>query len=531
MGVNKRDDKDVGLTGGYRFGVAVNVVVICILGTALAIGVVAAVRQLSYRVDLRFDTTHDKRYELDPLAKQLLRDLAAPLEVFYCWGFDDDLKARVRDGSGQVRGDILAREYQPILQGAQVRIRQVLQEWAKATPHLELTVAYQERQAMKVEAVARKLGIEPKQTLNRVILRHGGRQLEIPLRRMMVDMQWGMLSAGQVRVQPQPPRSWRVREELVAALRSITAGETIPIGVLRGFRARMEPGTDEYRVVSRMLEGEGYDPVPLDLTATVPEHLRAIIVGGPRAPLDAQAARNLQAFERRGGRILVCASAAGPEAFQRILEPYGLSLPPQLIADDEKNRPANREPGVLESSEMCVGEHRIVRGLKKRVRVFMGICRPIVVDAKASGQKRATRLMEVSPHAQADVVRFEAETGKVQRVPGRRQNLGAACVAVACERRLDAGGTARLVVVGTEDVFQTRALLGGSLYGNRDLLLNAVAWLTDRESAIGLVPRTEQQDRWISTRKLELPFTVVAVVIMPLLAALAGLVAYYVRRN
>ncbi|NRA97277.1 MAG: hypothetical protein HRU14_13825 [Planctomycetes bacterium] len=529
--MSKPNKNESGLTGGYRFGVAVNVVVICLLGTALAIGLVAAVRQLSYRVDLRFDTTHDKRYALDPLAKQLLREIESPLEVYYCWGFDEDLKARVRGATGLVRGDILVHAYQPILQDAQVRIRRVLQEWAKATPHLELTVAFQERQAMAVEGVARKLGVEPSELLNRVILRHGGRHLEIPLRRMMVDMQWGMLSGGQIQVQPQAPRSWRVREELVAALRSITAGETIAVGVLRGFRGRMEPGTDEYAVVSRMLKGEGYEPTPFDLSAKVPDRLQAVIVGAPRANLDLQAARNLEAFERRGGRILICASAGAPETFRGVLEPYGISLPSMLIADDGKNRPAHRAPGFLESSEMCVGEHKIIREIKKRVRVFMGICRPLMVDRGVAPRTTTSRLMEVSPFAQADVVRFEIGTGKPEVVPGRRQSLGSACIAAACERDLDAGKKSRVVVIGTEDVFQEQALLGGSLYGNRDLLLNSIAWLTDRESAIGLVPRTEQQDRWINTRKLETPFTVVAVLIMPLLAAVTGMVVFYVRRN
>lgn len=527
MGLKQPKRDDAGLTGGYRFGVAVNVVVICALGTALAIGLVAAVRQLSYRVDLRFDTTHDKRYELDPLAKQLLRDLEAPLEVFYCWGFDGDLKARVADGTGRARGDLLVREYQPILQAAQVRIRQVLQEWEKATPHLELTVAFQERQAMRVEHVARELGVEPEETLNRVILRHGGRRLEIPLRRMMVDMQWGMLAAGRIQVQPQPPRSWRVREELVAALRSITSGETVPVGVAKGLRSRMEPGTDEYAVFTRMLQGEGYDPVPVDLTNEVPERLKALILGAPRARLDARAMRNLLAFEGRGGRLLVCASAGAPERFDRLLEPYGIHAPDMKVADDPKNRPTHQPPGYLESTELCVGTHPIVASLKKRVRMFMGVCRPLDLDA---GVKRWESLMQVSPFASADLVTYGAD-GKAQVVQGRRRNLPGASIAAAGERQLDTGAVARIVVLGTEDIFQARVLLAGSLYGNRDVLINSLAWLTDRKSAIGLVPRTEQQDRWINTRKLETPFTVVAVVLMPLLAMVAGLVVFYVRRS
>ncbi len=528
MGMSQRDNQG-GLTRGYRFGVAVNVFAICLLGTALAVGTVAAVRQLSFRTDLRFDTTHDQRYTLDPLAKKLLRSTDAPLEIWYCWGFDADLQARVKDGSGRVRGDLLMQEYYPILQEAQVRIRQVLQEWARATPNVQLTVAFQERQAMQVEVAARDLGIEPQEILNKVILRHAGRRLEVPLRRMMVDMQWGMLRAGQQPVAPQPPRSWRVREELVAALRSITSGETIPVGVAKGLRSRFAPGAEGYETVARMLQADGFEPVPVDLSAAIPDRLKAIILGGPRTALDPQSVTQLLAYERRGGRVLVFASCASPEKFSALLEPYGISLPERAIADDSRNRPAHQPARFLESDELCVGEHEIIRGIKKRVRVFMGISRPLTLQPSGGTEPRAFPLMAVSPFAQSEGIRFDAQ-GRLAFVPGRRQSAANACIAAAGRRLLPNGEEARIVIFGSEDLLQTRALLGGSLYGNRDLLLNSLYWLTESDRG-GSIPRTERRERWIATRKLEAPFTVIAVIIMPLLAMATGVVVFYLRRS
>ena len=521
-----------GLSSGYRFGVAVNVVVICVLGTAVAIGIVAAVRQLSYQTDLRFDTTHDRRYSLDPLSKNLLRDLEAPLRVTFFWGFDEDLRKRVLDAQGRPRGELLSRYYAPILQEAQVRVRRVLQEWNKVTPHLELAIESQERAAARVEQTARDMGLEPDETINRVIFRHAGRSLEIPLRRLMVDMQWGFFPTrpGQQQVTPQPPRSWRVREELVAALRSITAGETTPIGIATGFNARIESESSDHKVLVRVLESEGYSPRDIDIRQGVPQSLEAIIVGAPSV-LDSRSERALRDFEARGGRLLLFTSPARRPGFDRILQPYGVSAPSQRVADDRVHRPPHQSPGFLESVELCAGSHPIISSLKKRVRLYLGRGRPLKLsEDKAPGAER-TPLLQCSPFSSVDTVQFDARTDEPRVIEGRRRTIPSVVLGAALRRKTDVGSEARLVVFGSEDVLDSRRLLAGSLYGNRDLLVNAMAWLTDRESSIGLIPRTEVEERWVASQKLETPFTVVAVIVMPLLAILGGLVVFFVRRS
>lgn len=528
MGVKPRG---AGLSRSYRFGVAVNVVVICLLGTAVAIGLVAAVRQLSYRTDLRFDTTHDRRYALDPLSKQLLRDLQAPLQVSFFWGFDADLKARVLDAQGRPRGDLLGRYYAPILQDAQVRIRRVLQEWTKVTPHLELSVESQERAPARVEQAAREMGMQPDETINKVIFRHGGRLLEVPLRRLMVDVQWGFFPTrpGQQQIAPQAPRSWRVREELVAALRSITTGETTPVGIATGFNGRIEPNTKDYSILERVLRSEGYEPKPVDLRRGVPETLRAVIIGAPSA-LDSQTERALRDYEARGGRILIFASPARAPGFERILQPYGVTLPAMQVAEDRAHRPPHRSPGYLESADLCTGSHAIVVPLAKRIRLYLGRGRPLQIGQdKAPGATRVA-LLQGSPFCAVDTIQFGAG-GKPRAIEGRRRVMPSAILGAALHRKTDVGRDARVVCFGSEDVLDGQTLLAGSLYGNRDLVVNAMAWLTDRESSIGLIPRTELQERWIVPQKLETPFTVVAVVILPLLAMVGGLVVFFVRRS
>ncbi|MAG56237.1 MAG: hypothetical protein CMJ83_08105 [Planctomycetes bacterium] len=530
MGV-KRDD--AGLTRTYRLGVGVNVLLICSLAAVLAIGLVIVVRKLSYRYDLRFDVTADKRYELDPLAKQLLRDVESPLEIVFTWGYDTDILERVKDHQGHPRGDLLRNYYLPILQEAQVRIRRVLHEWERVSPNVKLTVLQQEADPVRTEEVARDLGLSTQEVLNKVILRLGGRRREVPMRHMMVDMQWGYFSSTPSRqtIRPRNPKSWAVQPELTRTLRAILAGEPIPIGVVSGLGGRIEPGTAEYTIFANILEGEGYEPVPFDLRpgTPVPERVKVVLVPAPKTPLTRDRSKILENYERQGGRLLLVASPRLPERYDRLLEKYGVSFVDALVRDRENTNPI-RGTTELESTKLCTGSHPIIVPLKNRVTLYLGLARPLKISPRPPGAIRQ-KLLEGSRYAQDVAVAFDPASGGMKVVQGRITNHPNACFATAMTRDLQNGQQARVVAIGSASVFRPDVMMQGSLYGNRDLVLNMLADLTGRSSAIGRTPQTGLRERFVNPTRLTGPFTVIGVIVLPLLASMMGLIVYFLRRS
>jgi hypothetical protein len=526
--------QEAGLTTGYRLGVFVNVVLICLLGTILAVLLVAGVQQVAYQRDLRFDMTADRRYSLDPLAKQLLRDLEAPLEILFVWGYDTDILERVKDPRGQPRGDLLGQYYLPILQAAQVRVGDVLREWEKTTPHLSVSIIEQDRDPVGTEELARSLGLSSQEVLNKITFRLGTRRRVVPLRRTMVDMQWGYFPAdpyGEA-LMPRPPGAWRVQEELTATLRSIMAGDDIPIGVATGIGGTLEPLQPEYTILAGLLEGEGYKPTPFPLVAggRVPEGVQAVIVSAPRMPLDRQRIRILEEYERKGGRLLVVASPRHPESFASLLEPYGVRFL-DTVLDDPKNTNTLRGGRELESSELISSNHPIVAALRNRVTLAVGQARPLAIDPdKTPGAERRS-FLAVSQFATQRPVEFDAQTGNFRIVESRVDPAPEAPFAAALERPVTGGAPARVVALGSIGLFRPDFVLAGSLFGNRDLILNSLAWLTDRESAIGLTPSPSLTDRFVDPNRLLTPFSVVAVGILPLLAAVIGISIFFLRRS
>ena len=147
-----------GITRGYRLGVFGNVVLICGLGVVVMVGLVLLVRNFSYSHDLRFDLTRDGRYELDPLAKSLLRKVEAPVRVTFVYGFDENIRLRARSAVGnQPRPELLRAYYAPLLAAIAERVHRVAKEWHKASPDVYFDIIAHYVRPAHAEEVAAEL--------------------------------------------------------------------------------------------------------------------------------------------------------------------------------------------------------------------------------------------------------------------------------------------------------------------------------------------------------------------------------------
>lgn len=524
--------KDGGLTRAYRAGILVNVVLIVLLGAVLAIGTVALTRRLAYRTSLRFDLTADRRYALDPLTEELVRGIESPLQITYVWGFDDDLRQRVLDPFGRVREDLLNTYYLPILHNTHVRLRDFLREWQALSPHVRIRLLRDEQDPLAVDAMARDLGLERKDLLNHVHLRMGARERRIPLHNLLQDMDWGSFQHLGAERLPRGPAGYRIHEELTAALRALSSGDSPRIYLPRGLGSRFEPGAEDSPALRSVLEAEGYTVLATDLRPR--ERLdadgTALILSPPAAALDPDVMAVLLDYESRGGRILVVLDPGREVAYERLLEPYGLSSPGGRVHDPDHVRPGVGE-SFLFSDQLMTGRHPIVAPLRGRVTLFLGSTRPLEVAAdRAPGAERTT-ILQGSRNAMLIPATYDSRTGAVTYRQDRMEPLSAPSLGVAAERPAGGDRVSRLVVIGSGEVFSARAFATGRVYANRDLLVNSLGWLLDRKSSIGLSPRDELARRFIDPRRLARPFVWVVIVGLPGVLALAGLAVFLRRRQ
>ena len=89
-------DSKGSFTRSERLAIFVNVVLICLLGAGVAVGVVALTVDLSYRAPWRADLTSSGRFSLDPGAAAIIDAVDEPVRVTLVVGMDADRRARVR---------------------------------------------------------------------------------------------------------------------------------------------------------------------------------------------------------------------------------------------------------------------------------------------------------------------------------------------------------------------------------------------------------------------------------------------------
>ena len=522
-----------GISWRWRFGIFVNVVLICLLALVLAVGLIVLVKRLSYGHDLRFDLTRDHRYTLAPVTEELLQGLTDPVEVTFVYGIDRNMMARAPDPGGLGPNDRILRDYYaPVLGTIVRRTQELLREWELTSSEIVLHIADNGMFPGETARLATLLGRRGEDLLNKVILSRGNRQREVPLDRV-VDVDWGYFPPYQTPRIPGIRGGWRVQDELAGALESLLRGRRTVVGVIQGLDSRFEPGTAAFMPVEQVLRAQDYELRPVPCGGGIPDGLDALLVLAPRAAPNVEQERVLREYEERGGRILLLSHPDSPVTWDRLLEPYDVRLTDHEVEDSVISPQAMRSPPAydIESILLLTGRTPFDAPLKGKVPIYLGLSRPIVVgDLNVPGAERVT-FAQGTAEAMLMPIAFDTQTGETTRVPTRLARAPKApSLGVMLRRKVgDETGEARLVVFGSAGLLREEAL--EQVRGNRELLLNALAWLTDRPRGVGIPGYDEERVLLEPVEKVFAPITWLAVFGLPLLMLLGAIVTVVMRRG
>lgn len=165
--------------------------------------------------------------------------------------------------------------------------------------------------------------------------------------------------------------------------------------------------------------------------------------------------------------------------------------------------------------------------------MFLGTVRPLVIDDKIRGQGvQRVPLLRGSNDAKSAPVDHGAADGKTTFDLAARTATPAPLYGAALSRPGVGGKECRVVVVGTPELLQPELLAVGGNWGNRDFVLNALNWLSERSVALaGVADRDLLGSRVeITDRVLDL-FTATAAIGIPLLLMACGFVVAARRRR
>ena len=284
-----------------------------------------------------------------------------------------------------------------------------------------------------------------------------------------------------------------------------------------------------YSDFAREIRREGYELRPLALGGDpVPDDADLLIVAGPRHPPAPEAASAIDAYLRRGGGLLLLLDrpSALPSGWEPLLDLLGVSVPGFTVLTDTR----------LDGSRLLIDRfpnHPISRALKGNA---VSLVRPQVLDPAtnapvALGAPRVEVILQ-APYTAWGESAPDAPPCRYDPGIDRRRPLPLpVALAVETEVSADLGLKPMRAFVAGDSSFAANEFLAGGRTANRDLLLNAVNWLSGGSLAMESSFAAEGNALQLGlSRKRQLRFWGYGVVCWPLATLLLGAVMMRVRK-
>jgi gliding motility-associatede transport system auxiliary component len=284
------------------------------------------------------------------------------------------------------------------------------------------------------------------------------------------------------------------------------------------------------------LEQENYEVKSLLLPSVeqIPDDASIVVLAGPTRPLTEAAIAALEAYLKRGGRLL---ALAGPRIGGPKLAPFlagwGVKVGDDIVIDREVRLFEGPRLGVVPLSR-TYGTHPITQGF----RDFTAYPQTSSIEPAAEGKKgiQATSLVKTSESSWAET---DIDGVFVQGTASLddKDRKGPVSIAVAVTANLKEMGLtppegvteARLVVFGTPLFIDNQQLAQSQLNG--DLFLNAVGWLVGQEELVSIRSRSVRASRADLTPAQAARVFYLSVFIIPQLLIALGIWVWWRRRT
>ncbi|MEM6991121.1 MAG: Gldg family protein [Myxococcota bacterium] len=469
---------------------------------------------LGIRHATRGDWTGGRVYSLSPRAGDVLAALTTTVDV----------RVVVPETIGGGRPNPLAGE-----------LREVLARMAAVTPKLRVRIIDPDRDRQEAEQLIAEFSLGGRDLADGVVLVRAGQGKSLrKTHRMPGDL---VTYATGADVQATGPRvaEFRGEEALLSAFIQVTDPTRTTVCITQGHG---EPELDNlepyggYAHLSDLLKDAGLVVQVADLEAAEGlEPCDIVTVAGPTGPLPAPQLAAIEAFADAGGDVLLMtgaivlpgANGLSPHGLEPLAARYGVGFGERVVLD-----PHGMPGGTPLLSFTLVdgwGDHVAVRSLIGRPVSFVTV-RELEIRALPEAEP-PTVLMQTSEQGWAESDIAAIRTGGELSIDPAADRAGAIPLAVAAER-----GGSRLVVIAS-DQFALNALLRSDIaYDHgRDLILNVVGWLSDRDVLLGIRPRAREHVKLVLRPEQLSRMTLMCVFGLPTFGALLGIWVVWRRRR
>ncbi|MEK9629226.1 MAG: Gldg family protein [Nitrospinota bacterium] len=326
-------------------------------------------------------------------------------------------------------------------------------------------------------------------------------------------------------------------ENLTNALLKVTRDEQKTIYFLEGHGESQIDSTENegYQTARKNLEQDGFKVKSLLLlqTGEIPEDASALVIAGPKKPIQIEEQKALQAYLDKGGAVMLLADPKAKHGMENFLKNWGIELGGDIVID-----PLSKLFGG-DFAAPVVNQYTVheITSDFALATIF-----PIIQSVKTipSSKYETVELLKTSANSWGESD-FESGTVKFDEATDLK---GPVPVAVVTTKLLEKGKAeketgephehkknqpkASLVVIGDSDFANNRYT---SFSGNGDFFLNAVSWLAEEENLISIRPKEKKNTPIHLTKSWGSAIFVLGLLVFPGIVAGTGIRIWWRRRG
>ena len=322
--------------------------------------------------------------------------------------------------------------------------------------------------------------------------------------------------------------------ELTNAILRLIRGDVQKVYWLTGHGERPFRGMGPLSLsrLVEQLEKQNYQFHELDLIhGAVAQDAALVVIAAPRKDLYEEEIRALKEYLLNGGRLLIFLEPFRDGGLEKLAREFGIRLFQDMVVDK-----LSRVMGGDWLLPMVgkYGSHKITEGFN--FTCMFPVARSVEPDPEPPKGIRVVCLAYTTENAWAETNKEALDQGTAQLDAGDRP--GPVCLAAISElspplkkpnpgKGLSIKGNGKLLIFGDVD-FATNKYL--DLSGNKDLVTNAIEYLSEREDFITIRKRHRPIQALMLNKRQGMMVFWIPVVCIPAIILVAGIVVWLMRR-
>lgn len=325
--------------------------------------------------------------------------------------------------------------------------------------------------------------------------------------------------------QTQQVESSAVEEKVSLAINYVCTDKNTIAYVLQGHNE-----TQLSDQVTKKLEAQNYMLKPIDMLANEwkPEKKDLLIINSPRRDISGEELTKIKDFLANNGRGMFFVDYTKDDLpnLKQLLKSYGLSIEKSIVIENDLNLTVGGNKTYLMPRML---DNAILNPIKNsKLAIVMVAAQPIVTLKERKNSLVIDQLLVTS---ESSFGKMDIASKTMEKEKSDLSGPFSLAVTVMDKKDYsDETNNPKLVVISTSSVAAGQ-LISTTKGANLDFLSNCFNWLAENNDGITVFTKTILQDNLVMTASAQLIVAGIAVILIPLIVVICGIIVWVRRRH